>query len=316
MVATVSTASTREVYGRTLLELARGNPDIVGLGGDLNKSTFTHLFRDEIPDRFFDFGPAEQNMMGVAAGMASAGKIPFVSTFSVFGTCRPFDQIRVSIAQAHLNVKIVCTHAGLLTGEDGMSAQGIEDLALMCSLPGFTVVAPADGPETAEAIRVAAETPGPFYVRLYRPATPIVHTEGCDFRLGRAEVLRQGRDVAIFSVGVAVSTALQAAETLASQGTSCRVVNVHTLKPVDEGAILDAAEQTGAVVTVEEHYFHGGLGSIVAQTLGKGRPAPLEMVALDRYAESGKPAELMEKYHLAPSDVENAVKKVVGRKGL
>ena len=316
MVATVSTASTREVYGRTLLELARGNPDIVGLGGDLNKSTFTHLFRDEIPDRFFDFGPAEQNMMGVAAGMASAGKIPFVSTFSVFGTCRPFDQIRVSIAQAHLNVKIVCTHAGLLTGEDGMSAQGIEDLALMCSLPGFTVVAPADGPETAEAIRVAAETPGPFYVRLYRPATPIVHTEGCDFRLGRAEVLRQGRDVAIFSVGVAVSTALQAAETLASQGTSCRVVNVHTLKPVDEGAILDAAEQTGAVVTVEEHYFHGGLGSIVAQTLGKGHPVPLEMVALDRYAESGKPAELMEKYHLAPSDVENAVKKVVGRKGL
>ena len=314
MVATVSTASTREVYGRTLLELAKGNADIVGLGGDLNKSTFTHLFRDEIPDRFFDLGPAEQNMMGVAAGMASAGKIPFVSTFSVFGTCRPFDQIRVSIAQAHLNVKIVCTHAGLLTGEDGMSAQGIEDLALMCSLPGFTVVAPADGPETAEAIRTAAETPGPFYVRLYRPATPVIHTDGCDFRLGKAEVLRQGRDVTIFSVGVAVSTALQAAEALASQGTSCRVVNVHTLKPVDEDAILEAAEQTGAAVTVEEHYIHGGLGSIVAQTLGRGHPVPLETVALDRYAESGKPAQLMEKYHLTPSDVENAVKRAMGRK--
>ncbi len=315
MASTVPTASTREVYGRTLLELAKENPDIVGLGGDLNKSTFTHLFRDEIPDRFFDFGPAEQNMMGVAAGMAAAGKIPFVSTFSVFGTCRPFDQIRVSIAQAHLNVKIVCTHAGLLTGEDGMSAQGIEDLALMCSLPGFTVVAPSDGPETAEAIRAAAETPGPFYVRLYRPATPVIHTEGCDFRLGKAEVLRQGRDVTIFSMGVAVSTALQAAEELASQGTSCRVVNVHTLKPVDEAAILEAARETGAVVTVEEHYIHGGLGSIVAQALGKGHPAPLETVALDRYAESGKPAQLMEKYHLAPSDVKNAVKKVMGRKG-
>ena len=315
MVATVSTASTREVYGRTLLELAGRNPDIVCLGGDLNKSTFTHLFRDEIPDRFFDFGPAEQNMMGVAAGMATSGKIPFVSTFSVFGTCRPFDQIRVSIAQAHLNVKIVCTHAGLLTGEDGMSAQGIEDLALMCSLPGFTVVAPADGPETAEAIRVAAETPGPFYVRLYRPATPIVHPDGCDFRLGKAETLRDGGDVTIVSVGVAVSTALQAAETLASQGTSCRVVNMHTLRPADEGAIVKAAVETGAVVTVEEHYVHGGLGSIVAQILGEGHPVPLEMVALDRYAESGNPAQLMEKYHLAPSDVEAAVKTAISRKG-
>jgi transketolase len=309
-----TTASTRDTYGKTLVELGRENPNIVVLGGDLNKSTVISLFAEEFPDRFFDLGPAEQNMMSVAAGLASSGKTVFASTFAVFGSGRPYDQIRIGISQARLNVKIVVTHAGITTGEDGMSAQGIEDLALMCSLPGFTVVAPADGPETAEAIRTAAETPGPFYVRLYRPATPVIHTDGCDFRLGKAEVLRQGRDVTIFSVGVAVSTALQAAEALASQGTSCRVVNVHTLKPVDEAAILEAARETGAVVTVEEHYIHGGLGSIVAQTLGKGYPVPLETVALDRYAESGKPAQLMEKYHLTPSDVENAVKRAMGRK--
>jgi transketolase len=314
MALTFSTASTREVYGKTLVELGRRNPNIVVLGGDLNKSTFTHLFAAEIPERFFDFGPAEQNMMGVAAGLASSGKVPFVSTFSVFGTCRPFDQVRVSIAQPHLNVKIVCTHAGLLTGEDGMSAQGIEDLALMCSLPGFTVLAPADATETVHAIRAAAETPGPFYVRLYRPATPLVHPGGCDFQVGRAEVMRDGHDVAIVSAGAAVSRALLAADALAEEGVSCRVVNMHTLKPADEDAILRAAAETGAVVTVEEHYIHGGLGSIVAQTLGRGCPVPLEMVALAGYAESGKAEQLLEKYHQNPPDVQRAVKAVLARK--
>ena len=315
MVAGFSTASTREIYGQTLVELGREDPRIVALGGDLNKSTFAYLFGAQFPDRFFDFGPAEQNIMGVAAGLASSGKIPFVSTFAVFGTCRPFDQIRVSIAQPHLNVKIVCTHAGILSGEDGMSAQGIEDLGLMCSLPGFTVLAPADAVETVQAIRAAAQTPGPFYVRLYRPPTPVVHEDGCDFQLGKSEVMRDGDDVTIIAVGIGVASALQAAEKLSDEGVSCRVINFHTLKPTDERAILKAAEETGAIVTVEEHYLHGGLSGIVAQSLGKSRPVPLEMVGLEGYAESGRPDQLLEKYHLAPGDVEKAVKKVLARKG-
>ena len=314
MVATFPTASTREFYGKTLVELGKEDPNIVVLGGDLNVSTFVHLFAAQFPHRFFDFGPAEQNIMGVAAGLASSGKTPFVSTFSVFGTCRPFDQIRVSIAQPHLNVKIVCTHAGIVSGEDGMSAHGIEDLSLMCSLPGFTVLAPADAIETVGAIRAAAETPGPFYVRLYRPATPVIHEGNCDFELGKAEVMRDGQDATIIALGVAVSSSLQAADMLSAKGISCRVINMHTLKPVDHEAIARASEETGAIVTAEEHYLHGGLGSIVAQSLGMGNPAPLGMVALDGYAESGKPDQLLEKYGLTPADIEKAVQGVLSRK--
>ena len=314
MVATIPKASTREVFGKTLVELGNENPDIVVLGGDLNISTFAHLFAAQFPDRFFDFGPAEQNIMGVAAGLASSGKTPFVSTFAVFGTCRPFDQIRVSIAQPHLNVKIVCTHAGLLTGEDGVSAQGIEDLSLMCSLPGFNVVAPSDAVETVKAIRTAVETPGPFYIRLYRPATPVVHQDGCDFKLGKAELMRSGRDATIIAVGVTVSAALQAADKLEQEGVSCRVLNMHTLRPADDEAILEASVDTGAIITVEEHYLHGGLGSIVAQSLGRNHPVPLEMVALDGYAESGTSDQLLEKYHLTSVDVEKAVKAALARK--
>ena len=305
--------ATREAYGKALVELGRENPDIVVLGGDLNKSTFVHLFAAEFPERFFDFGPAEQNIMGVAAGMAASGKVPFVSTFSVFGMCRPFDQVRVSIAQPHLGVKIVCTHAGILTGEDGMSAHGIEDLSLACSLPGFTVVAPSDAVEAVAAVRAAAQTPGPFYVRLYRPATPVMHSDDYEFRLGEGDVLRQGNDASIIATGVMVATALEAAEALASRGVSCRVINIHTLCPLDENIIAKAARETGGVVTVEEHLSHGGLGSRVAQVLGRKAPAPMEMVALQGYTESGDPALLMKKYHLASEDVEAAVWRLLER---
>lgn len=314
MAVTFPVASTRESFGKALADLGAEYPDVVVLGGDLNKSTFANVFGARFPERFFDFGPAEQNIIGVAAGLASSGKIPVVNTFAVFGTCRPFDQLRLSVAQPHLNVKVVCTHSGILAGEDGMSAHGIEDLALMCSLPGFNVVAPADSVETIQALRTAVETPGPFYIRLYRPPTAVVHPNGCDFRLGRAETMREGRDVAIIAVGVMVSVALQAADALAEKGIECRVVNLHTLKPTDREAILGAAEETGAIVTVEEHYLHGGLGSIVAQCLGTSNPVPMEMVALDRYAESGKPEQLLEKYHLTPNDVEKAVETVLKRK--
>ena len=315
MATAPAAASTREIYGRTLLELGRENADVVVLGGDLNKSTFTHLFAAEYPDRFFDFGPAEQNMMGVAAGLAASGKIPFVSTFAVFGTGRPFDQLRVAIAQPHLNVKVVCTHAGLLTGEDGMSAQGIEDLALACSLPGFTVVAPSDAIETRQAVRVAAETLGPFYIRLYRPATPVVHSEDYEFELGRAEEMVQGQDATIIATGTMVPVALQASSNMSEQGMSVRVINMHTLQPVDEEAVLKAAHETGAIVTAEEHYVHGGLASIVGRVLGERRPVPLEVVSLSGYAESGRPAELLTKYGLSVSDVESAVRQAVQRKG-
>ena len=240
-------ASTRESYGRTLLELADSHPEIVVLGGDLNVSVFTHLWRDKYPDRFFDFGPADQNMIGVGAGLAASGKTPFVSTFAVFGLGRPFDQLRVLVAQPHLNLKLVCTHAGILTGEDGMSAHGIEDLALACSLVGFTVIVPSDAVETAQAVRAAAQTQGPCYIRLSRSATPVVHSQSYNFALGRAEVLRDGANLTIIATGVMVSVALDAAELLAQAGVQARVLNMATLKPTDEEAIIAAARDTGAM---------------------------------------------------------------------
>ena len=272
MVAQRKMASTRQTYGETLMEMADSYPDIVVLGGDLNVSVFTHLWRDKYPERFFDFGPAEQNLIGVGAGMAASGKTPFVSTFSVFGVGRPFDQLRVLVSQGNLNVKLVCTHAGILTGEDGMSAHGIEDLSLICSLPSFTVVSPADAVETVQAVKTAAGTDGPFYIRLSRAATPVVHEDDYRFELGKAEQIRDGSDVTIFATGVMVSVSLDAADMLAQEGVNARVVNIHTLKPVDEAAIsVTAAKETGAVVSAEEHYFHGGLGSISCPGCGSER---------------------------------------------
>ena len=307
-------ASTRETYGRTLLELGKENPNIVVLGGDLNKSTVINLFAEEFPGRFFDLGPAEQNMMSIAAGLASSGKTVFASTFAVFGSGRPYDQIRIGISQPRLNVKIVVTHAGITTGEDGMSAHGIEDLSLMCALPSFTVIVPADGPETALAVRKAADTPGPFYVRLSRPATPVIHESDFDFTIGQAETMRQGDDVAIIACGTMVNTALAAAQTLESEGIGCRVLNMATLQPADAQAIATAARETGAIVTAEEHLRHGGLSSIVAQVLGENVPVPMEMVTLTGYAESGTPNQLIEKYGLAPANVADAARRAVARK--
>ena len=310
----MATASTREAFGHTLVELGRADPNIVVLGGDLNKSTFASLFGQEFPDRFFDLGPAEQNMMSMAAGFALSGKVPFANTFAVFGTSRPYDQIRVGIAQPHANVKIVCTHAGITVGEDGISAQSIEDIALMCALPGFTVIVPADAPEAAEAVRVAARESGPFYIRLSRPATTVVHDDRFRFRLGKAETMRPGADVTVIACGIMVATALEAAERLKATGVDCRVINMATLKPLDEEAVTRAAAETGAIVTAEEHYRHGGLGSLVSQTVTQTHPVPVEVVAQDRYAESGKPEQLLVKYGLSVGDVEAAARKALQRK--
>ncbi len=308
------TASTRLVAGETLVELGARVPELVVVGGDLNKSTFANMFQAEFPDRFFDFGPAEQNMVSVAAGLAASGKIPIVSTFAAFGTSRPFDQLRVGVSQPGLNVKLVLTHAGLLTSEDGASAQGIEDVAIISSLPSFTIIVPADGPEAAQAVRVAVATPGPFYVRLSRPATPVVHCDDYEFSVGRGEIMRAGSDATIVACGIMVPAALEAAESLDGQGISCRVINMATVSPLDEKAVLDAACDTGALVTAEEHLLQGGLGSSVARLLANRAPTPLETVGLTGYAESGNPQALLEKYGLTSADIADAVGKVVSRK--
>ena len=308
-------ASTRETYGKTLVELGRQNKDIVVLDADVSPSTMTSFFAREFPERFFNCGLEEQNMVSIAAGLAASGKIVFASTFVVFVICRCFDQLRLCISQPNLNVKIVATHGGISVGEDGTSHQAIEDLALCCALPSFTVVVPADAIETAETIRVAASDYRPFYIRLSRPKTPIVYPEGYHFTLGKAVTMRQGTDATVIAVGIMVAKSLEAADVLARQGIDCRVINMHTLKPLDEAAIVKAASETGAIVVAEEHLAQGGLGSRVAQTIAKEKPVPMGFVNLgDRYAVSGKAEELLQKYGLTARDIEESVKSVVKRK--
>jgi transketolase len=305
----------REVYGRTLVELGQENPDIVVLDADLKPSTMTRYFEKEFPDRFFEVGIAEQNMIGIACGLAASGKIPFASTFAVFAPGRCFDQIRVSVAQAKLNVKIVVTHAGITVGEDGASHQALEDLALIFSLPGFTVVVPADAIETAQAIRAIAAHNGPCYVRLCRPKLPLVYDTNYRFEIGKAVAMKSGTDATIIAIGVMVAPALQAAEQLSQEGIACRVLNMPTLKPVDEEAVVKAALETGAIVTAEEHQEHGGLSSIVARIVAKHHPVPMEFVAIkDVFGGSGKPAELLQKYGLTAKDIVAAVLEAVKRK--
>ncbi len=310
-------ASTREAYGKALVEVGRENPNIVVLDADLSSSTQTIHFGKAFPDRFLNVGLSEQNMIGLAAGLASSGKTVFVSSFAVFATSRCYDQIRVSIAQSRLDVKVVATHAGISVGEDGASHQAIEDLALMCALPGFTVISPADEVETIQAIHAAATTPGPFYVRCGRPKVPVVYQPDYRFAVGKATVMREGRDVTLVAHGIMVAASLEAAAALEREGIDARVLSVPTLKPIDQDALVRAARETGAVVVAEEHLLHGGLGSIVAQVLGERYPAPLGFVALrDTYAESGKPDELLVKYGLTAEDIRRAAIATVQRKGV
>jgi len=308
-------ASTRETYGTTLVELGRQNEDIIVLDADLSTSTMTQSFGREFPERFCDCGLQEQNMVAIAAGLAASGKIVFASTFAVFVICRCFDQLRLCISQPNLNVKIVATHGGISVGEDGISHQAVEDLALSCALPSFTVVVPADAIETAEAVRAAAVNYGPFYIRLSRPKTPIVNTEGYQFTLGKAVTMKEGKDATIMATGIMVAKALEATDILVTQDIDCRVINMHTLKPLDEGAIVRAASETGAIVVAEEHLAQGGLGSRVAQIVAKEKPVPIEFVNLgDRYAMSGKAEELLERYGLTAGHIEESVKSAVKRK--
>lgn len=308
--------ATRDAYGEALVELGRERKDVVVLDADLSKSTKTAGFAKIFPERFFNMGIAEANLMGTAAGLAAAGKVPFVSTFAVFATGRAFDQIRNSIAYPHLNVKICATHAGLTVGEDGASHQALEDIGLMRTLPGMTVIVPADGPETKQAVRAAAQHDGPVYIRLGRSGVPVLFAADYEFRIGRAVALRQGEDVAILACGIMVAEALEAARVLGEKGIRAEVLNVSTIKPLDEQAVVAAAEKTGAVVTCEEHNVIGGLGSAVAEVLGEKCPVPLERVGVrDVFGQSGKPAELLEHYGLTAAHIVAAAERVLARKG-
>jgi transketolase len=307
--------SLREIYGRTLLELGGEHPDIVVLDADLSHSTMTGYFAQKFPERYFNCGIAEQNMAGIAGGLAASGKIPFASTFAAFSAGRSFDQIRLSIAQPRLNVKFVVTHGGISVGEDGFSQQAVEDLALVCSFPGFTVIVPADAIETAQAVRAAAASYGPFYIRLCRPKLPLVYDQSYRFVLGKAVTIRAGKDATIIAIGLMVKVALEAAESLKQEGIDCRVLNMPTLKPIDEAAITQAAAETGAIVTAEEHLEHGGLGSSVARVVARYKPVPMEFIAIkDTYAKSGKPSELFERYGLTAQDIERGVRSAISRK--
>lgn len=307
--------STREAFGQALVELGRQHPNLVCVDADLGKSTMSLYYLKAYPDRFFRVGVAEASMISTAAGLAACGKVPFATTFAVFAAGRAFDQLRMSVAQPHLNVKVVASHAGLTVGEDGKSAQALEDLALVCSLIGFNVVVPADAVETAQATAVAATTEGPFYIRTGRPNLPFVYDAGHRFTLGKADQLRDGSDVTIIACGIMVKAALDAAEALGREGIQARVLNMATLQPLDEAAILAAATDTGAIVTAEEHFEHGGLGSLVSRVLVQNTPVPQELVAVKgRYGQSGKPPELLKEYNLTAEDVAAAAKKAISRK--
>ncbi|AQS60312.1 transketolase family protein [Desulforamulus ferrireducens] len=307
--------ATREAYGEALVRLGAENKDVVVLDADLSKSTKTHDFMKNYPERFFNMGIAEGNMMVTAAGLATVGKIPFASTFAMFATGRAFEQIRNSICYPRLNVKIAATHAGVTVGEDGGSHQSIEDIAIMRALPGMTVFVPADAVETAACVRAAAEIQGPVYIRLGRSGVPVIHGEDFKFTPGEAVTLREGTDVALIATGIMVSAALEAAETLSKEGISAMVVDVHTIKPLDIFAIVEAARKCGAVVTAEEHSIIGGLGSAVAETLSEHHAVPLQRVGVrDTFGESGKPAELLEYFGLTSANIVEAAKKVIAKK--
>ena len=302
--------ATREAYGKAL---ANTNENVVVLDADLSKSTKTADFKAVAPERFFNMGIAEGNMMGVAAGLSTCGKIPFVSTFAMFAAGRAFEQIRNSICYPKLNVKVCATHAGLTVGEDGASHQAIEDISLMRSVPNMVVINPADDIETEAAIKAVAEMEGPCYVRLGRMAVSRVNDEtNYNFVIGKGITLAEGNDVAIIGTGIMVEAALEAKEELAKEGINARVINIHTIKPIDEELIIKAAKETGVIVTAEEHSIIGGLGSAVAEVVSEKCPVPVLRVGVkDTFGESGKPNELLEKYGLTSNNIVNKVKEVI-----
>ncbi len=315
-------AATRDVYGETLVELGRANRDVVVLDADLSPSTKTNLFAKEFPDRFFDVGIAEANLVSIAAGLASAGKIAFASTFTVFGVEKGLNQFKQSVAYPNVNVKLVTTHGGMSVGEDGSSHFCIEDVAIMRAMPNVTVIVPSDGVETKFATKAIAKYRGPVFMRLSRPKTPLIFDDDYgyggrdfDFEIGKSVQLKEGKDVTILANGLMLAESLRAASDLAKEGIDAGVVDVHTAKPLDREAILRAATSTGALVTVEEHNIYGGLGGAVAEVLVEEAPVPMARVGImDTYGESGPWKELFAKYGLTAQNITAAVKKVMKRK--
>jgi len=307
--------ATREAFGRALVELGHENKDVVVCDADLSKSTMTVYFQKEFPDRFVSLGIAEANMCAVGAGLALAGKIPFVSSFSAFAMNKGFEQLRACAAYPHVNLKVVGTHSGISIGEDGPSQMSIEEIGLACSLAGFVVIAPADEVSTKALVKAAAGYLGPVFIRTGRPKAAVVYSPGQKFEIGKAVQVADGADVTIIASGLMVAQALLAADTLEGEGISARVIDMHTAKPLDREAIARAASDTGAIVVAEEHLVDTGLGVRVAQAVAQSRPCPMEFVGIqDTYAESGQPDELLDKYHLIARDIAAAVRKVVARK--
>ncbi len=308
-------AATRDAYGKALAELGKIDPSIVVLDGDLAKSTKTDNFRKVFPGRFFNVGIAEANMVGIAAGLASCGKTPFISSFACFMMCKGYDQFRMAVAFPKLNVKVVASHGGISVGEDGASQQSIEDLSLAASLPNFTVIVPADEVATEVLVKKLAAHKGPVFMRTGRPKAPIIYQQGTDFEIGKGVKLRKGKDLTIFAAGLLVFEALVAAEELADKGIQAAVVDLHTIKPIDRDLIKEQARETGAIVTCEEHQIYGGLGSIVSEVVAQEAPVPMEFVAIrDTYAESGTPEELLNRYGLTARHIFQAAERVLERK--
>lgn len=307
--------SVREAFGLALAKLGEEYSDLVVCDGDVHNSTRTEHFAKKFPHRFFNVGIAESNLVGVAAGLAGSGKRAWLASFACFIMCNAYDQLRMSVAFPCLDVKVVGTHAGISIGEDGPSQMGIEDVSLACSLPNFTVVVPADEPSTMQAVPALARIKTPGYLRAGRPNVPVVYANNAPFTLGKANQLRDGRDLTIIANGLMVAPALEAAERLAEKGIQARVLDMHTVKPCDDAAILKAARDTGKIVVAEEHLLHGGLGSAVAMSVVRQHPVPMRFVALkDTFAESGSPEGLLAKYGLTASDIVREAHELVGKK--
>ncbi len=322
MSKTKAKAAARDAYGRTLVELGRKYRDIVVLGADLSSSTRINWFAEEFPERFFECGISEENLITVAAGLAACGKTPFASTFAVFETERAYNQIRQAIAYPNLNVRLVCTHSGVTVGPDGASHQTTFDIAIMRVLPNMTIIVPADAPETTAAVKAMVEHDGPIYMRLGRTSVRTFYDDDYSyngvkqrFEIGKSVELRRGSDVAIICNGVMVAEAMDAAEILYSEGIDARVINMHTVKPIDEEAIIKAAVETGAIVTAEEHSIIGGLGGAVAEVLARKYPVPVEMVGVqDMFTESGEADELLKLYGLTSNEIASAARRAVERR--
>jgi transketolase len=306
--------SIREAFGQALAKLGEEYPDVVVLDGDVHNSTRTDFFAKKFPERFFNVGIAESNLVSAASGMAASGKRAWLASFACFVMCNAYDQLRMSVAFPCLDVKVVGTHAGISIGEDGPSQMGIEDVSLACSLPNFTVVVPADEPSTHKAVQALARLKTPAYLRAGRPNVPIIYEKDVPFTLGKANKLRDGKDVTIIANGLMVSAALEAAGQLAGQGVQARVLDMHTVKPLDDAAVLAAARETGRILVAEEHLEHGGLGSVVAQSAARQHPVPMRFVNIgDTFAESGSPEGLLAKYGLTAAAIVQKARELVGK---